>query len=189
MTTSPARWSLAFALASCLVLPTAVVAQSEPNEDGAAVPIPSLDGLAWYRSIDQSGSEIEATGDESELAEWAVLLDDVGATFDDLEYTYQSAFDPVTLPDVGGMATVRVAGADTDALRDAVVADVITQVLKLGEEAPEPEEATIGEKPVIIVGLPAAFGHDAAIVYAHDDVAYVFLMDEDLAALALQQLP
>jgi hypothetical protein len=189
------RPSLALALAFCLALPIGAAAQSdtadEPTsgDDQAAVLVPELEGLAWHRSIDLSGPEIEATLDDDEVAEWATLLDGAGATFDALEYTYQSAFDPTDLPALGGLATVRVAGADTDVLRAVVVNDMVGQVVRLGHDAPESRDATVGGKDVTIVVLPDDLGLHDATVYAQGDVAWVVLMPEDLTALVVEQLP
>ena len=188
--------SLTITLGLCLLLPLSAVAQSERAEETTAAPaagdsasLPELEGLAWYRSIDLSGPEMQSTLGDDEVSEWGAMLDGADATFDQLEYTYQAAFDPSTLPDLGGLATVRIAGADTEVLRDVVIEDIVSQVVGRGSDAPESEETTIGEKEVTIVRLPPEVGLEDAIVYAHDDVAYVFLMAEDLAALALAQLP
>lgn len=183
--------SLTIAVAGALLIAAGAVAQSEPSEEPTLVPValPELDGLAWYPSIDLSGAEIQATLDDREVAEWSVLAERADATLDELEYTYQLAFDPAALPDLGAMATVRVAGADTDALRTAVVEDIINQMVGLGNDAPEPREDTIAGKDVTIVGLPDDLGLQDAIVYAAGDVAYVFLLAEELAEQALEQLP
>lgn len=193
MPRSTSWMSLTVALGLSLLLPLSAVAQSESESAEAPVgeraPLPELDGLAWHRSIDLSGPQIQSTLGEEEVAEWATLVDGAGAAFDELEYTYQAAFDPSALPDMGGLATVRLAGADTAVLREVVVDDIVAQVVALGNDAPEPRTATIGNKEVIVVTLPAEAGFEDAIVYVQDDLAYVFLMAEDLAALALQQLP
>ncbi len=187
--------SLTVALGLSLLLPLSVVAQSEAAEESAEAPVseraqlPELEGLAWHRSIELSGPQIQSTFGEEKVAEWATLLDGADAAFDELEYTYQAAFDPSSLPDMGGLATVRLAGADPDVLREVVVTDIVAQVVALGNDAPEPRAATIGDKEVIVVTLPAEAHFEDAIVYVQGDLAYVFLMAEDLAALALQQLP
>lgn len=193
MPRSTSWMSLTVALGLSLLLPLSAVAQSESESAEAPVseraPLPELDGLAWHRSIDLSGPQIQSTLGEEEVAEWATLVDGAGAAFDELEYSYQAAFDPSALPDMGGLATVRLAGADPDVLREVVVDDIVAQVVALGNDAPEPRTATIGDKEVIVVTLPAEAGFEDAIVYVQGDLAYVFLMAEDLAALALQQLP
>jgi hypothetical protein len=193
MPRSTSWMSLTVALGLSLLLPLSAVAQSESESAEAPVgeraPLPELDGLAWHRSIDLSGPQIQSTLGEEEVAEWATLVDGAGAAFDELEYSYQAAFDPSALPDMGGLATVRLAGADTAVLREVVVDDIVAQVVALGNDAPEPRTATIGDKEVIVVTLPAEAGFEDAIVYVQGDLAYVFLMAEDLAALALQQLP
>jgi hypothetical protein len=195
MPRSTSWMSLTVALGLSLLLPLSAVAQSEGAEKSAETPVseraplPELEGLAWYRSIDLSGPQIQSTLGENEVTEWGTLVDGAGVGFADLEYTYQAAFDPSALPDMGGLATVRLAGADTDVLLEVVVADIVAQVVSLGNDAPEPLETTIGDKDVTVVSLPAEAGFEDAIVYVQGDVAYVFLMAEDLAALALQQLP
>jgi len=197
MPRSTSWMSYTVALGLSLLLPLSAVAQSESESESESAeapvseraPLPELDGLAWHRSIDLSGPQIQSTLGEEEVAEWATLVDGAGAAFDELEYTYQAAFDPSALPDMGGLATVRLAGADTDVLREVVVDDIVAQVVALGNEAPEPRAATIGDKEVIVVTLPAEAHFEDAIVYVQGDLAYVFLMAEDLAALALQQLP
>ncbi len=187
--------SLTIALGLCLLLPLSAAAQSEtdadstPSPTGESASLPELEGLAWYRSIDLSGPEMQSALSEDEVAEWGVMLDGADATFDQLEYTYQAAFDPSTLPDLGGLATVRIAGADTEVLREVVVEDIVSQVIGRGNDAPEVLDATIGGKDVTIVRLPPEVGLEDAIVYASGDAAYIFLMAEDLAALGLAQLP
>jgi hypothetical protein len=194
------RASLPIALAACLILPSGALAQSEtsPPDDQGGTPaagsvatalLPELDGLAWYRSVDLTGEEIRSTLPEDEVAAWGTTLDHAGATFDQLEYAYHSAFDPATLPEVAALATVRIAGVDEDVLRAAVVQDIVAQVVATGSEAPEPHETTIAGKDVTVIGLPAALGSEAAIVYAHGDIGYVLLMSADLATAALEQLP
>jgi hypothetical protein len=183
--------SLALAVALCLPMTAGASAQSDPAEEPTTAPItlPELEGLAWHRSIDVSGPQIASDADEIEVGQWTTLVESAGASLEELEYTYQAAFDPSALPDLGGLATVRVAGADTDALRAAVVDDIVNQVVSLGDEPPEPQEATIGGKDVVVVELPEAAGFADAIVYASADVVYVLLLAEELAAQALQQLP
>jgi hypothetical protein len=194
------RASLLIALGACLVLPAGAMAQAEtsppdaqgvtPAQDPTATELlPRFDGLAWYRSVDLTGEEIQSTLPEDQVAAWGATLDHAGATFDQLEYAYHSAFDPDTLPEVAGLATVRIVGVEEDVLRAAVVQDIVAQVVATGSPAPEPQETTMAGKDVTVVGLPAALGHKAAIVYAHGDIGYVLLMSADLATAALEQLP
>jgi hypothetical protein len=187
MSRSTPTSSLALALGLCLLLPLGAAAQSGATDE--VVPLPELEGLAWYRSIDLSGEDMQATLSEEEIAEWSVMVDATGATFDQLEYTYQTAFDPTTLPGLGDLATIRITGADTDELRAAVVADITAQMVGLGEETPASVASSIADKDVVIVSLPESVTPEDAIVYAEGDVAYVLVMEEDLAALALAQLP
>ncbi len=126
---------------------------------------------------------------EAEVADWATLVDSVGGTFDDLEWTYQQAFDPAELPNLGGMATVTVAGADTDALSAAVVADIVTQVQRAGFDAPLVETATITDKDVAVVVMPDGMTVADAVVYAAGDTAWALVLPEDLTESALEQLP
>ena len=123
------------------------------------------------------------------IAQWGTLVGDSGATFDDLEYSYHSAFDPSQLPELGGVAMVRIAGTDEDVLREAVVADVVAQVVRSGAEAPEPRETTNGEKDVVVLSLPPEIPFETATIYAHGDVAWVFLLSEEHVGPALEQLP
>jgi hypothetical protein len=193
------RASLAITVGVSLLLPFSAAAQSEdtdasPAQDvpiaGAApVTLPELQGLAWHRSIDLTGPEMESELSPDEVADWGVLLDNADATFDQLEYTYQAVFDPSKLPDLGGLATVRIVGADEAVLREAVVQDIIDQVVGLGADAPTTNEATIGERQVTVVSLPESVGIADATVYASGDTAYVFLLPESLIADALAQLP
>ncbi len=188
----PTPWtSLAFAATLCLIVPLGATAQSEAADDATPAPVsvPQLEGLAWYRSVDVSGPQIEETRDTEEVAEWAKLVEGAGATFEELEYSYYKAFDPTVLPKIGELAVVRVAGAKTDALRAAVVQDIVDQMVSLGNDAPQPREAVIDGKATVIVDLPAELELDDAIVYASGDVAYVLMLDEELAAQALAQLP
>jgi hypothetical protein len=171
-----------------LALPMAVSAQPEAGADEDML-VPQLDGLAWYRSHELTGAQMQETLPEQEVADWATLLDDVGATFDDIEYTYQRAFDPATLPDVGGVAVVRIAGADTDTLRDAVVADISLQLERAGYAAPTTEAGELAGKQVVIVAMPEDIGLDDAVVYASGDTAWAIALEPDLVEAALDQLP
>lgn len=184
--------SLALAIASSLLLVAVTAAQGDPERtspEPSAVLVPELEGLVWYRTTDLGGSEIEATRDADEVAEWTKLAEGVDASLAELEYTYQVAFDPADLPDQPAIATVRVPDAETSALHAAVVQDIVNQVVNLGEEAPKPVADTIAGKQVTVVGLPEQLGLDDAIVFATGDMAYVFLMARDLAEQALGQLP
>ena len=183
------RWSsLTITLGLCLLLPLGAVAQSETTAEDEAVVVPQIEGLGWYRSLELTGPQIESTRDEDEVAQWTAMLEGAGATFDQLEYTYQAAFDPSALPQIGGLATFRIDGVDTTVLREAVIGDIVAQ-FTIDGGVPATREATIGDKDVAVISLPEAVGIDEAIVYASGEVAYVFLMEEDLAALGLAQLP
>lgn len=188
----PTPWtSLALAATLFLIAPLGATAQSEPEEGATPVPValPELEDLAWYRSVDVGGTEIEETRDAGEVAEWAKLVEGAGATFEELEYSYYKAFDPTVLPQIGEMAVVRVAGAETDALRAAVVQDIVDQMVDLGSDAPVPREADFDDKTTVIVPIPDELGLEDAVVYASGDTAYVLLLDEELATQALAQLP
>lgn len=183
------RWSgLAVILATSLLLPQATSAQSATAVEDEAVVVPDIEGLGWYRALDLTGPEIKSTRDADEVVQWEAMLESAGATFDQLHYTYQAAFDPSTLPQLGGLATFRIEGVDTTTIREAVTADLVAQFTVDGD-TPTTTQATIGDKDVTVIGLPDTVGIVEAIVYAAGDVAYVFLMDEDLAALGLAQLP
>ncbi len=183
--------ALALAAALSLSLVATAAAQSSNADEGTSDPAaaPELEGLAWYRSVDVTGSEIETTRETDEVADWVKLAAGAGAALADLEYTYYQAFDPAALPNLGEMATVRVAGAETDALRGAVVQDIVDQVVGWGSDAPVPEETVIGDKNVVVVSLPDEIGLTDAIVYASGDSAWVLLLDGDRAGQALAQLP
>ncbi len=183
--------ALALAAALSLSIMTTAAAQSNDADAGTARPpaAPDLQGLAWYRSVDITGSEIETMRDSDEVAQWVKLVDGAGASLTDLEYTYYQAFDPAALPNLGEMATVRVAGAETDALRGAVVQDIVDQVVGWGSDAPVPDETVIGDKHVVVVSLPDELGLADAIVYTSGDSAWVLMLDGELAEQALAQLP
>lgn len=181
------RMGLAIAIGMSLMLPVGVVAQSDAA--GEEITIPQLEGLAWHRSDDLTGAQMQETLPEDEVADWATLVESVGATFDDLEWTYQQAFDPAELPNLGGMATVQVAGVETEALRSAVVADIVTQVERAGFESPAVQTTTLNGKDVSIVVMPDGVDITDAVVYASGDTAWALVMPSDLAEQALEQLP
>lgn len=186
------RWmSLAFALWLCLVLPLGAVAQSGSDEaTPAPVLVPELEGLAWHRAVDTTGPQIEASREPAEVDAWARLAERADATLEELEYDVLEAFDPAALPDLGSIATVRVAGAETGALRDAVVQDIVDQVVDSGNAAPQPVEDTIVGRDITVVPLSGALGYyEEAVIYAVGDVAYVLLLPRPLMEQALEQLP
>jgi hypothetical protein len=183
------RMSLAIAMGLVLVLPAGMSAQTESTAEESGGALPTLEGLGWYRSLDLSGTEIQETLSADEVVEWAKLVDGAGATFEQLGYTFDAVVDPTQLPDLGGIATVRVDGADTATLRAAVVQDVLDQVGVLSVPAPEPVETTISGKDVVLLDLPDAMTGEDAMIYASGDTAWVILLPTDQAAAALQQLP
>jgi hypothetical protein len=193
------RTVLATAVGMCLLLPLSAAAQSDETDASPApdapiagaspVLLPEFEGLAWHRSIDLTGPEMESELSPDEVADWGVMLDNADASFDQLEYTYQAVFDPSQLPDLGGLATVRVAGADEAVVLAAVVQDIIDQVVGLGADTPTTSEATISERQVTVVDLPESVGVADATVYVSGDTAYVLLLPEPLVADALAQLP
>jgi len=190
MMSNKMRWSsFTVALGLCLLLPLVAAGQSENTVDDEAAVVPQIEGLGWYRSIDLTGPEIQDVRDAEEVAQWAAMLESAGATFDQLEYTYDAAFDPSTLPQIGGLATFRIDGVDPTVVREAVVGDIVAQFTGLEDDAPATRETTIGDKDVTVISLPEAVGVEDAIVYVSGDIAYVFLMDEDFATLGLAQLP
>ena len=93
------------------------------------------------------------------------------------------------MPQIGGIATVSVAGSDQSALLAAVVADIVAQVEGAGAVAPAPQAARIGDKDVVLLDLPSDFGFDLATIYARDDVAWVLMMPEEHVGASLDQLP
>jgi hypothetical protein len=98
MMSNKMRWSsFTVALGLCLLLPLVAAGQSENTVDDEAAVVPQIEGLGWYRSIDLTGPEIQDVRDAEEVAQWAAMLESAGATFDQLEYTYDAAFDPSTL--------------------------------------------------------------------------------------------
>ena len=117
------------------------------------------------------------------------MLDVAGATVEDLEYTYQRIIDPETLPQLGGLATVRIAGAPEDAVLAAVLADVSAQAVALGAEATTSEPVILGGRDVVRIDLPEELSPDDAFVYVRGDTAWVFVMQESLAELGLQEMP
>ena len=70
-----------------------------------------------------------------------------------------------------------------------MLADISAQAASLGAEPPRSEPITLGERDVTRVDLPEAFGPDDAYVYVSGDTAWVFIMQESLAELALRALP
>jgi len=176
---------LAMAIGLSLMLPLGASAQSDAED----VTVPELDGLAWYRTDELTGTQMQETLPEDEVADWATLVESVGATFEDLEYTYQEAFDPAALPSLGGIATVQVAGADTKVLRTAVVADIVGAIVGAGLDEPTVEETTLAGKDVVRVEMPEGAGHEDAVVYASGDVAWALVIPSELAEAALEQLP
>lgn len=185
------RLALSVAMGLCLLLPLAVVAQDETDADtSSGVLVPELEGLAWHRSEDLVGPQMEAALAGADFDAWNKLVEGAGGGFDDLEYTFQSVFDPTTLPQLGSVGTVRVAGAQPDALRAAVVGDIVDQVTGLGLSEPTVEETTIGDKDVTIVALPDEFGFRSdATVYVQGDTAWVLILDDERLPVALGQLP
>lgn len=184
------RWMRAAAAAALTVgLPLAVTAQSDGSTDDAATAPPAIEGLGWYTAIDVAGAELGSAFSEDEVQQWVAMLDVAGATVDDLEYTYQRIVDPATLPQLGGLATVTIDGATEDAVLAAVIADTSAQAAALGAEAPASQAVTLGGKDVTLIDLPEELGPDDAYVYVRGDTAWVFIMQEPLAEVALEEMP
>lgn len=183
-------WRSAVVAASLVVaLPLAASAQSQrPADDPAGVP-PAIEGLGWYTTIDVAGPALDDAFSEDEIEQWSAMLDVAGASIDDLEYSYQKVVDPATLPQLGGLATVRIAGATEEAVLAAVLADTTAQAVALGAEPPASQAMTLGGKDVTMLDLPDALGPDDAYVYVRGDTAWVFIMQESLAELGLQGMP
>ena len=59
-----------------------------------------------------------------------------GSAFGDLDYAFHDAFDPTALARLGSLATVHVAGSETEPLRTAVIADVVAQAVSVGAGQP-----------------------------------------------------
>jgi hypothetical protein len=173
-------------VAGVLLLTAAAVAQESSADDPV---VPELTGLAWHQSVDQTGTEIEATAAADEVDAWRSMLDDAAGSFSDFDYAFYDAYDPATLPRLGSLATVRVAGAETDALRAAVIADIVAQAVALDAEPPTPEPTTLAGRDVAVMSLPEQMGFETAIVYANGDTAWVLLMPLEDAAQAIEQLP
>jgi hypothetical protein len=183
------RWTLAVgALAMTMALPLGVVAQSEAD-DAAAPTLPALEGLDWYRTQALAGEEWSTELSADALRQWDTLTEAAGVSIDQVEYTYQQAFDPARLPVVGGVATVRIAGAPGDVVRDAVIADITAEVTASGDVEPEVSETVMADKEVLVVGLPAAMSDHDAVVYVNGDSAWVLLLEPELVEQALAQLP
>jgi hypothetical protein len=184
------RWrNAAVAAALTVVLPIAVAAQSDEPADDATAASPMIEGLGWYTSIDVSGAEIESAFSEDEVEQWVAMLDVAGATVGDLEYTYRRIVDPATLPQLGGLATVRIEGASAEAVLAAVLADASAQAVAVGAEPTTSEPVTLGGKDVTRIDLPEELGPDDAYVYVSGETAWIFIMQESLAELGLQGLP
>ena len=189
MSYRPGWRSAVVAAALTAILPLTVAAQSdEPADDWAGAP-PAIEGLGWYTTIDAAGAEIETSFSEAEVEQWVAMLEVAGASVEDLEYTYQKVVDPSTLPQLGGLATLRIAGATEEGVLAAVLADISAQAVSLGAEPPTSEPVNVGGKDVTRVDLPEALGPDDAYVYVVGDTAWVFIMQESLAELGLLELP
>jgi hypothetical protein len=183
------RWkNAAVAAVLALSLPLSVAAQDETVGDSSDA-APPIEGLGWYTTIDVAGAEVETAFNEEEVAQWTAMLDVAGATVDDLEYSYQKIVDPATLPQLGGLATVRIAGATEDEVLAAVLADISAQAVALGAEPTTSEPVTLGGKDVVRIDLPEELGPDDAYVYVRGDTAWLFIMQESLAELGLQGMP
>lgn len=178
-------------LALALTVPVAATAQSEPEQASPSpeAALPVLDGVAWYESVALAGDEWSADLSADELAEWDTLAETAGVPIDQVEYSYQQAFDPAQLPVIGGIASVRIAGAETDVVRNAVIADLTAQVTGMGEPEPGVSEAVVADKDVLVVPIPEALSDHDAVVYASGDQAWVILLEPDLVEQALAQLP
>ena len=162
----PLRATVFLVAALVLALPLGAQAQTEEPSAEPSANVPQIEGLGWYTSIDVAG-----------------------ATLDDLEYSYRQVVDPATLPQLGGLATVRIAGADEEAVLAAVLADISAQAVSLGAEPTSSEPTIVSGKDVTRVDLPSAMGPDDAYVYVRGDTAWVFVMQQALAELGLQEMP
>jgi hypothetical protein len=184
------RWSSAVLAAALLVaLPLAASAQSADPADDDTGGTPVIDGLGWFTTIDVAGTEVESAFSEDEVAQWNAMLDVAGASIDQLEYRFERIVDPATLPQLGGLATVRIEGASDEAVLAAVLADTSAQAVALGAEPTTSVPVTLGGKDVTRIDLPVELGPDDAYVYVVGDTAWVFIMQESLAELALQGMP
>ena len=182
------RWrSAAVTAALVCLLPLAVAAQDGPDDDTSGAP-PVIEGLGWYTTIDVAGAEIETAYDEDEVEQWVAMLDVAGASVEDLEYSYHKVVDPATLPQLGGLATVRIADATEDQVLAAVLADISAQAVALGAEPTTSEPVSLGGKDVVKVALPEELGPDDAYVFVRGDTAWLFIMQESLAEVGLQGL-
>lgn len=168
-----------------LVLPLAVSAQTDDDNE----PLPVIEGLGWYTSIDVAGAEVESAFSEDQVEQWVATLDVAGASIEDLEYTYRRVVDPEALPQLGGLATVRIEGAAEEEVLAAILADIAAQAESIGAVAPPSESVALGGKDVTRIELPEELGPDDAFVYVRGDTAWVFIMQEELAELGLQVMP
>jgi len=185
----PRRATALFAAILALALPLGALGQSEEPSAEPDASVPQIEGLGWYTSIDVAGASVESAFSPEEVQQWTAMLDVAGATLDDLEYSYRQVIDPATLPQLGGLATVRIAGADEAAVLAAVLADISAQAVSLGAEPTSSEPTTVGGKDVTRVDLPPEMGPDDAYVYVSGDTAWVFVMQQALAELGLQGMP
>lgn len=184
------RWRSAVLAAALLVaLPLATAAQSAEPADDDTDGAPAIDGLGWFTTIDVAGAEVESAFSEDEVEQWNAMLDVAGASIDQLEYRFERIVDPATLPQLGGLATVRIEGASEEAVLAAVLADTSAQAVALGAEPTTSEPVTLGGKDVTRIDLPVELGPDDAYVYVVGDTAWVFIMQESLAELALLGMP
>lgn len=174
-------------------------AQSEPSADPTAEPAPGSttpavestamgappesDGLQWTDISELLGSEIEATATERSLGEWGALLDATGATFEQATQLNARAVDSETDETIGIYSAIRIAGAQEDQLRDAMLG-----VLREGPDSEEFlfEEAQIGGKDVTVVIRDT---DERAIVYVNGDTAYLLDLPDERLAEVLGRLP
>jgi hypothetical protein len=178
------RWtSAALSMVLALLVPLTAAAQPDASANEES---PEIEGLGWYTSVDVVGADIESAYSAEEVEQWAAMLDAAGASFEDLEYTYQQVVDPATLPQLGGLATVTIDGASEEAVLAAVLVDISSQAVSLGAEPTVSAPAIVGGKDVTKVDLPDELGPDDAYVYVRGDTAWVFVMQEALAELGLQ---
>jgi hypothetical protein len=176
-------------VALAVLLPLAATAQTEEAVEDPVAPTPAIEGLGGYTTVDVAGAEVESAFTEDEVQQWVDMLEVAGAGVEDLAYSYQRVIDPDALPQLGGLATVRIDGATEEGVLAAVLADISAQAVSLGAEPTTSEPVTLGGKDVIRVDLPAELGPDSAYVYVLDDTAWVFIMQESLAEIALEGMP
>lgn len=191
-------WVIAAVIGLLGIMPAASAAQSEETAEPspAAVasaapaveatgfqPPPEAEDVGWTDVSVLDGAEIEATSNEGTLAQWEALLAGTGSTYAEAGQLNAQAVDPQSGESIGMYSAIRVAGADEEMLREAMLG-----VFREGLDPEEYtfEEAEVGGKAVTLIGRAA---DERAAVYVHGDTAHLIDLPDDQLATILAALP